>query len=273
MSQLLRRCLSAVNLLALLCVAGAGPAAAQETADSPGDLDGFERIVGTTLTPTVLSYDVTLKRGGKAIDLSSALTVTATSTGSTDTWTLVNEIQTPRGANTDSLIVDRSSLLPVSRHRRGGSAMDLTYSGPSASGKTSVSGAIRTGDQSKPIRKELEGPTLAAGVHDVLALAAMPLAPGDQPTLRVFSPQEQATKRAEFEVVGTETVEVPAGTFETYVVDLNVGDGHVTGTVHLRKEPPHYYVRWKTEVSSGRGTRTITQALSSMDEDTTPSAQ
>jgi hypothetical protein len=101
-------------------------------------------------------------------------------------------------------------------------------------------------------------------VHDVIALGAMPLQPDFSTTLRVFSPRDQATKRAEFEVTGTETVETPAGSFETYVVDLNVGDGYVTGTVHLRKEAPHYHVKWKTEVSTGRGTRTISQTLSSI---------
>ena len=47
---------------------------------------------------------------------------------------------------------------------------------------------------------------------------AMLLEPGFRAALRVFSLQDQSVKRAEFEVTGTETVETPAGTFETYVV-------------------------------------------------------
>lgn len=143
--------------------------------------------------------------------------------------------------------------------------MDLTYAGRSVSGKTKRNG------QSQPINASLDGPTLAGGVHDVIALGTMPLRPGFSTTLRVFSPQDQSTKKAEFEITGTETVKTPAGTFETYVVDLNVGDGYVTGTVHLRKKAPRYYVKWKTEVSAGRGTRTITQTLSSMEMSASPS--
>jgi hypothetical protein len=250
----------------------AAPTLAQEKVSSD-ELAGFEEINGSNLKPAVLSYDATVKAGGRSRELSSTQTVAKTTTGETDTWTLVSRIKTARGTNTDSLIVDRSSLLPVSRHRRGGAAMDLTYSRLSAPGETKVSGTMKSGGQSKPISKRVKGPTLAGGVHDVIALGAMPLQPGLEAALRVFSPQDQATKRAEFEVTGTKTVETPAGTFETYVVDLNVGEGDITGTVHLRKEAPRYYVKWKTEVSAGRGTRTIIQNLSSMEMKAPPSTQ
>lgn len=201
------------------------------------------------------------------MNLSSTLAVTATSTDGTDTWTLVNKIKMPRGTSTDSLIVDRSSLLPVSRHRRGGAVMNLTYT------DTSVVGEAQRKGQPVPISASLKGPTLAGGVHDVIALGAMPLKPDFSTALQVFSPQDQSTKKAAFNVTGTETVKTPAGSFETYVVDLDVGNGYVTGTVHLRKEPPHYYVKWRTDVSTDRGTRTITQALSSMEMKSTPGAQ
>lgn len=257
--------LTRLLFLAGLCLGMAAPALAQEKSTPSGETNGFEKIDGTKLKPATLSYDATVKTGGRSQDLSSTRTIAKTTTDGTDTWTLVNRIETPRGTNTDSLIVDRSSLLPISRHRRGGIEMDLTYTGPSASGETDVSGTRESGGQSKSISKGLNGPTLAGGVHDVIGLGAMPLEPGFEAALRVFSPQDQATKRVEFEITGTETVETPAGSFETYVVDLNVGEGYVTGTVHLRKEAPRYYVKWKTEVSTGRGTRTIIQNLSSME--------
>jgi len=267
-----------VLLSAVAPPAGGQKATGQEEATASSDTSGFEDIDGTTLKPAVLSYDATMKMGGKQVDLSSTLTVTATSTGETDvggtdTWTLVNKIETPQGTNIDSLVMDRSALLPVSRHQRGRSRMDISYTTGPTSDKMKVSGEMKAGGQPKSISAELEGSTLAGGVHDVIALAAMPLNPGFRAALRVFSPQDQSTKRAEFEAAGMETVETPAGSFETYVVDLNVGDGYVTGTVHLRKEPPHYYVKWRTEVSSGRGPRTVTQTLSSMEMQAVPSGK
>jgi hypothetical protein len=205
----------------------------------------------------MLTYDAVMKMGGRSRDLSSTLTVAAT--GGTDTWTIVNKIEMPRGTTTDSLIVDRSSLLPVSRHRRGGPVMNLTYT------DTSVAGETRQNGESVPISTSLEGPSLAGGVHDVITLGTMPLEPIFHARLQVFSPQDQSAKDAEFVVTGTDTVRTPVGSFETYVVDLNVGENYVTGTVHLRKRAPHYYVKWRTEVSTGRGTRTISQTLSSME--------
>jgi len=157
----------------------------------------------------------------------------------------------------------RSSLLPISRHRRGGAVLDLTYTAPTASGETTVSGTMQSGGRSKEISKGLNGPTLAGGIHDVIALGAMPPEPGFEAALRIFSPPDQATKRAEFEVAGTDTVETPAGSFETFVVDLNVGEGDITGTVHLRK-PPRYYVKWKTEVQAGQDASRRSAALSSV---------
>lgn len=286
-SQPIPRCLLALLSVALFSTATTAPVAAQDPgapSDDPSvEAGGFEEIDGTTLEPATLSYDATMKMNGQSQDLSSTLRVSATSTSEADTWTLVSRIKTTRGIRTDSLIMGRSSLLPVSRHVRGRGEMDLTYTGPSApgeprsgepaSGGMEVSGTMKRKGQSKPISKSLNGPTLAAGVHDVIALGAMPLQPGFEATLRVFSPQDQATKRAKFEVTGTKTVETPAGSFETYVVDLNVGDGQVTGTVHLRKEVPHYYVKWETEVSTNRGARTIIQNLSSMEMGAPSSAQ
>ncbi len=57
------------------------------------------------------------------------------------------------------------------------------------------------------------------------------------------------------------------------MVDLNVGGGYITGTVHLRKTAPRYYVKWATEVATGQGTRTIRQTLSSMEMQASPDAK
>jgi len=74
----------------------------------------------------------------------------------------------------------------------------------------------------------------------------------------------RSSTRASFEVTGTETVETPAGSFEAYVVDVTVGDDKVTGTVHLRTVALHHVVKANLEMSTPRGTRTITQTLSKM---------
>jgi len=223
-----------------------------------GGASGFSMIDGTALEPATLSYNATMKMGGRSIDLSSAQTIAATNTDGTETWTVVNETETPQGTVTDSLIADRTTLLPVSRHQRGPLTMDVTYT------DTAASGTMKMRGRSTPIEVSLDGPTLAGGAHDFIALGTMPLEPGLTTTLQVFSPQQQTVRTARFEVTGTETVETEAGSFETYVVDANVGDGTITGTVHLRKAAPHYIVKLKTEQSTAQGSRTVTQTLTSM---------
>jgi len=278
---------------------GAAPSAEAATGQS-----GFANIDGTRLAPATLSYDITVKaRGrsldltstrtiaatttngtdtwtlvgktktpqgtvtdsliadqrGRSLDLTSTRTIAATTTNGTDTWTLVGKTKTPQGTVTDSLIADRRTLLPRSRHQRGPFTIDVTFTDTSASGQMTMRG------RSTPLDTRLDGPTLAGGVHDLIALGTMALEPGFSTTLRVFSAQKQEVRAARFEVTGTDTVKTPAGSFEAYAVDVDVGGGDVTGTVHLRTDAPHYIVKSTTEVSTQRGSRTVIQKLSAME--------
>jgi len=237
-------------------------APADAASDAP---NGIAMMDGSKLESATLSYDATMKMRGKSIDLSSTRTVTATSTDGTKTWTVVSETETPRATVIDSMILDRSTLLPVSHHQRGPLSMDITFTDTSASGEITMRG------QSTSISQTFDTPTLAGGSHDLMALGTMPLEPGFSTSLQVFSPRQQTVRTANFEVTGTRTVKTPSGSFDTYVVDVTVGDDKVTGTVHLRKEAPHHVIKTKLDQSTARGTRTIRQTLSEMDTPTSAS--
>ncbi len=230
-------------------------ATAEAESDAPS---GISMIEGSSLEPATLSYDATMTVGGRTLDLSSVQTIAATNTDGAETWTVVNKTETPQGTVTDSLIADRSTLLPRSRHQRGPLTMDITYT------DTSAHGTIKMRGRSTSISTSLDRPTLAGGLHDLVALGTMPLEPGFSTVLRVHSPQQQTVRPARFAVTGTETVKTDAGSFDTYVVNVTVGDDKVTGTVHLRKEAPHHVIKTTLEQSTARGTRTITQTLSKM---------
>lgn len=60
-------------------------------------------------------------------------------------------------------------------------------------------------------------------------------------------------------------METPAGSFECYLVQMNVEETGTSGTLFVRTNAPHYVVKAKLEQSTPRGSRTITQTLSSMD--------
>jgi len=234
-------------------------ATAKAKSDAP---NGIAMIDGSTLEAATLSYDATMKMRGRSIDLSSTRTIQATSTDGRQTWTAVTETNTPMATVTDSLIMDRATLRPVSRHQRGPVTMDITFADTSASGTMKVRG------RSTSISKGFDAPTLAGGAHDLIALGTMPLKPGFSTSLQVFSPQQQKVRTANFEVTGTTTVDTPAGSFEAYVVDVTVGSDKVDGTVHLRKAAPHHVVKAELDVSTPRGSRTISQTLSKMSTST-----
>ena len=237
-------------------------ATAEASPDAPS---GVALMDGSKLEAGTFSYDASMTMQGRSFDLSSTRTIRPTTTNGTETWTVVNTTNTPQATVTDSLIVDRSTLRPISRHQRGPLAMDVTYTDTSASGTLKVRG------RSTSISKRFDRPTLAGGAHDLVALSTMPLKPGFTTSLQVFSPQQQTVMTANFEVTGTETLETPAGSFDTYVVDVTVGDDRVTGTTHVRKTAPHHVLKTNLEVSTPRGTRTISQTLSEMSTSTSAS--
>lgn len=247
-----RSLLFAVVVGLLLPVA---PVAAQDASEGLG---GFSKIDGSRLKPVTLAYDITVTAQGKTLNLSLSQTIKATSTGNADTWTVVGHTQMPGATVMDSLVMTRSTLHPLSRHLRGPTTLDVDYT------DSSVSGEMTLRDQSQSIETSFKGPTLAGGAHNLIALGTMPLAPDFSATLRVFAPREQEVRAARYNVTDTSTVETAAGSFETYVVDINVGDAVVTGTMHLRKEAPHYVIKSETERSTPKGTRTVTQTLSSV---------
>lgn len=97
--------------------------------------------------------------------------------------------------------------------------------------------------------------------------------PGFSTTLRVFSPRKQKVRTAQFDVTGTKSVEIAGKSYETYAVDVDIGDGTVTGTWYLRQKAPHYLVKSSVERSTARGTQEITLTLSSMETRSASGAQ
>jgi hypothetical protein len=85
------------------------------------------------------------------------------------------------------------------------------------------------GAQKLPIDIALEAPTFASGSVMDLMFMALPLEEGYKTTVRFFELQMQKVRPMALEVVGMETVTVPAGTFETYKVEMKPLDGEEGG--------------------------------------------
>jgi hypothetical protein len=77
----------------------------------------------------------------------------------------------------------------------------------------------------KPIDVDLGGPLFADAAGAMLAMGSLPLAEGYTATFRNFDLQKQKLKLMQLKVAGLESVTVPAGTFDSYKLDVSSAEG------------------------------------------------
>lgn len=141
-------------------------------------------------------------------------------------------------------------LRPISARREGrlaraSAALDLSYGDGRVSGEATVrSDSARPGQRPGDTRRIAVDRELPAGVLDsnmlVAALLASPLATGDTLRHQLFRPGRGVVE-ARVRVAAAERVEVPAGTFETYRLELATDQGEFT--MWVTREAPRVLVR------------------------------
>ncbi len=161
-------------------------------------------------------YQVKIEAGGQAMQLK--LSTSIQDGGSS--WTAVDTIEMPQGTITDTATIEKATLLLEKRSvRQGPVAIDLDFAGNKAAGKFSMNG------QEKPISVDLGGPLFADAAGSEQVIACLPIAEGYTTTFRNFDVQTQKVKLWQLSVAGSESVTVPAGTFQAYRVEIVSADG------------------------------------------------
>jgi len=150
--------------------------------------------VTADLRPGIYKYDAKLTIGGQQMALKLSTTI---QDGGGD-WTVVENIDTPMGAMLDTTILEKGSLTLKKRAVEGGE---------------------------RPISADLDGTTFADGAGSNFVIGCLPLAEGFTTTYRNFDLQRQKVKLMQLEVAGSESVTVPAGTFDAFKVELSSADG------------------------------------------------
>jgi hypothetical protein len=148
------------------------------------------------------------------------------------TWTVTTAFEFPEGPVTDVSTIEKGTLILLREsfkhflHRDQPwkpVAISLDFAG------NKVTGAMKyVSDPDKPVTMDLGGPifTYPAGW-----IGCLPLAEGYSTTFRYFDVERlpikpQATiKQVQLKVLGMERVTVPAGTFDSYKVELTAADG------------------------------------------------
>ena len=162
------------------------------------------------------NYQVKIEMSGQQMNLKIS---TAIQDG-TGSWTATDQMDTPRGATTDTATIEKGSLLLLKRSvRQGPVTIDLDFAGNKAAGKMSMNG------QDKTIAVDLGGPLFADAAGADQVIACLPLAEGYSTTFRNFDVQTQKMKLLQLTVAGKEEVKVPAGTFNALRVEISSADG------------------------------------------------
>jgi len=180
----------------------------------------------TTLHSGTSNYAAHLELGGQKMEL----------TGSTEIkeengrWAIVETMNTPMGAVVDRGEIDKDTLVLRKRSIVQG---PLTISYESKDGK--VQGEMKMNDQPKPFTADVGGELFADGPGSMNVAAALPLADGYTASFRNFNPQTQKVENVQLKVLGSDSVTVPAGTFETYKVEVATAGGQ-TVTEYVAKD-------------------------------------
>ena len=228
-------------------------AADAETAPLPA-------VNASLLRPLSLAYKGAVVMGSKTINLDIARTIAKGAVGGAPTWRIVTNQSSDMGAAVDTFDVDASSLLPLRwAVKQGPAVVVINYS---AAG---VKGAVKMGTQDVPIDVPLNAPVFGDGSSLEVLVGALPLGPAYKTTLRVFDFQTQKSRSMSLAVVGSESVTVPAGTFDCYKLEIKPIDEESGGsTVFVNKTDPHVMIRGIFELPPQAGGGSVTADLASV---------
>ena len=167
------------------------------------------------LRPGTSNYQASIALGGQNIPL----TVKTEIKEENGSWTVNETALTPQGEISDTSTIEKGTLLLKKRLIKQGSAtieMDVK--------PNKLSGSMTMNGQAKPIDVDPGGALFADGAGTFEVIASLPLADGYSVAFRNFDVQKQKPQVKQLKVIGSESVTVPAGTFDAYKVEVVSAD-------------------------------------------------
>ncbi len=172
------------------------------------------------LTAGSQTYAVSMSVMGQDLAFDLTRTVAADGGG----WMIADQATTPFGVIADSTTLG-ADFRPLSRRiAQGPARIAFDYAADR------VTGTIQAPGQELPVDVALDAPLAIEGSSLEVAVGTLPLIPGYRAQFAGFD--SQTTKPATFtvEVTGRESVTVPAGTFDAWVVQMTKDDGTSGGS-------------------------------------------
>ncbi len=175
-----------------------------------------------------MAYKVAVQAGAQNIQLE----VTSEIKEEGGNWVATDTMKTPMGDAVDVTVLAKDTLAPIKRSvKQGPVAIELAYAG------TKVTGKMAMGGQDRPIETDLGGALYADGAGSSQSIAALPLADGYTAVFMNLDLQKAKGKTMQLKVIGSESVTVPAGTFDSFKVEISAADGPDKQTLWVAKSP------------------------------------
>ena len=179
------------------------------------------------LAAATYAYKGTIVMGAQSRALEAIVTIAAHPDGG---WAVTERALLPTGTVLDSGRLEAKTLVPLSRTiQQGPVSLSIAFSGSNAQGQMSINGQVR------PIVAEMGGRLFADGAAAYHVLGRLPLAAGYSTTIRNFDLQTAKASLKLVKVTGSESVTVPAGTFDAWVVEQSDEGGANKTTIWIAK--------------------------------------
>jgi dienelactone hydrolase len=167
------------------------------------------------LRPGTHNYKASIALGGQQMPL----TVKTDIKEENGAWTVNETVQTPQGEIVDVSTIEKGSLLLKRRViKQGPITIEMDVAPNQLTGTTTMNG------KATPLAVDPGGALFADGAGSFEVIASLPLADGYSLSFRNFDVQKQKPQIKQLKVVGTESVTVPAGTFDAYKVEITAAD-------------------------------------------------
>jgi hypothetical protein len=168
------------------------------------------------LIPGTFEYSNSLAAGAQKMTFTSTLDIKKDGVG----WTVSEVAHMPQGEVSDTTTLEPTTLVVKSRAiKQGPLAIDLTFADARARGSLVMGGQTRTVDAA------LGGPLFADGAGAHAVLGALPLKEGYTTLFRNFDVQQQKASIRRLSVAASESVTVPAGTFDAWKLEIASAEG------------------------------------------------
>jgi dipeptidyl aminopeptidase/acylaminoacyl peptidase len=194
-------------------------------------------------------YTTTLNMQGNEIEMQAQRRIAVEQGEDGETFVITTDTSSAMGAASDQFVLDADSLRPISRKlAQGPATIDVEY------GSRKVTGTIKA-QQEIPINIELDAPVYGGDAALEAVILGLPLEAGYTSPVRIAEVgMQQRVRFFDIAVAGQETVEVAAGEFEAWKIELEALDGEGGDmTMWVSTETPRKVLRVEGKLPAQMG--------------------